>query len=91
MTDAAAGAGRNRAPGAEVTCMDVRLTAYAFGHLSARTAPANPAARALRPARGTGARRRSEIPAALRRRRAGADLGPDPSRLASGGGQPVHY
>jgi hypothetical protein len=70
--------------------MDVRLTAYAFGHLSARTAPTTPATRALRPARVRGARR-SEVPAALRRRRAGAGLGPELARLESGGSQTLDH
>lgn len=88
MTDAAPAPGRNGTPGGELSGMDVRLAAYAFGHLSARATPVGSGARPLR-ARLT--RRRAEVPAGLRRLRAGAGLGPDPSRLARGDGQPVHY
>lgn len=70
--------------------MDLLLAGYAFGHLSARTAPATVATRPAPAGRARG-RRRSEIPPALRRRRAGAGLGPDLTRLARGSSEGLHY
>ena len=89
MTDASAPGAGTALTAAKSPGMDVRLTAYAFGHLSARTAPGRLVTRAVRPARV--ARRRAELPPALRRRRAGTGLGPDLTRLASGSRQGLHY
>jgi len=91
VTETSSGRGRNGPAGGEVTAMDVRLAAFLFGHLSPRPAPAPLATRAARPAPVRAGRRRAEIPASLRRRRAGAGLGPDLTRLASGSREGLHY